>query len=163
MKTVIAHESTRVIPDYLKTLENCPQTVKEIVKYNEEHAEVELPEALLLSTINNSRTDAESEKAKSDPRAIALDNALETALKQYSIDAIIALMYSPITTIAACSSGPIRTVPLGPLNINGRLFGLGIIARPGEEATVLKVMSAFEATFPARSLPSLLNRGGSYL
>lgn len=42
--TSIVHESTRAIPDWLQTLEGGPKTAEELVKFNEENAELELPE-----------------------------------------------------------------------------------------------------------------------
>lgn len=119
-------------------------------------------QALLHSTITDNATDEESDNAKAELRSIAYD-AISKVLVQYSIDAIIAPMDSPIATVAACAGGPIGTVPLGLLKKFGRPFGLGIVARPGEETTVLKVMSAYEATFPERELPTLLNKDSDTL
>ena len=51
---------------------------------------------------------------------------------------------------------PIATMPLGYLDFNGRPFGLCIIARAHQDALLLKVLSAWEATFGPRLPPPLL-------
>lgn len=44
-------------------------------------------------------------------------------------------------------------MPLGYLDFNGRPFGMTVIASGHQEATLIKVQSAWEATFPARQPP----------
>jgi Asp-tRNA(Asn)/Glu-tRNA(Gln) amidotransferase A subunit family amidase len=51
---------------------------------------------------------------------------------------------------------PIATMPLGVLKDFGRPFGLAIMARAGREDILFTFMSAFEAEFPKRAIPSLL-------
>ncbi|KAM0429818.1 hypothetical protein ACHAPT_006424 [Fusarium lateritium] len=51
---------------------------------------------------------------------------------------------------------PTACVPLGYLDPCGRPFSLSFVARPGKEDTLVRLMSAWEATFPARKLPSVL-------
>ena len=45
-------------------------------------------------------------------------------------------------------------MPLGILDYNGRPFGLGLVAQGGREDLMFQFMSAFEANFPERGLPS---------
>lgn len=54
-------------------------------------------------------------------------------------------------TLLGCA---LATVPLSYLDYNGRPIGLILIARPHQEALLLKIMGAFEATFPARKPPT---------
>ena len=46
-------------------------------------------------------------------------------------------------------------MPLGYLELNGRPFGMGTIARKDEEGKLFNIMSAWEATFPKRKAPDL--------
>lgn len=46
-------------------------------------------------------------------------------------------------------------MPLSYLRFNGRPLGVAAIARKNQEALLVKVMSAWEATFPARQPPKL--------
>lgn len=45
-------------------------------------------------------------------------------------------------------------MPVGTLNFDGRPYGIGIMAQAGAEDLMFQFMSAFEATFPVRPLPS---------
>lgn len=45
-------------------------------------------------------------------------------------------------------------MPLGILDYNGRPFGLGLVAQAGREDLMFQFMSAFEASFPKRGIPS---------
>lgn len=47
-------------------------------------------------------------------------------------------------------------MPLGVLDYNGRPFGMGLIAKSGQEGLMLQFMSAFEAFFPKRKVPPQL-------
>lgn len=50
---------------------------------------------------------------------------------------------------------PIAGMPLGYLEFNGRPFGMAAITSGHQEATLIKVQSAWEATFPPRQPPPL--------
>ena len=68
---------------------------------------------------------------------------------------------SKTLTIAntTCPIGyPIATMPLGVLKNYGRPFGLAIMARAGREDILFTFMSAFEAEFPKRAIPTLMLR-----
>ena len=47
-------------------------------------------------------------------------------------------------------------MPLGVLKDYGRPFGLAIMARAGREDILFTFMSAFEAEFPKRPIPTLI-------
>ncbi|KAJ5366768.1 hypothetical protein N7541_000709 [Penicillium brevicompactum] len=59
-------------------------------------------------------------------------------------------------TVAAAAGYPVGTMPLGYSSANGRPFGACIISRAGGEANILKAMSAWHATMPARKPPPQL-------
>lgn len=44
-------------------------------------------------------------------------------------------------------------MPLGYLDFNGRPFGMAALASAHQEAVLIKVQSAWEATFPPRQPP----------
>ena len=119
-----------MISAYLRTLEHSLQTIEEIVTFNNEHADIELPEgkvifieyiiweprnptlmhaidypnqAHILNTLNDTTIDEESEKAKAELRSITLDGSLNDALQRYPVDAIIGPIDSPIPCVAACA------------------------------------------------------------
>lgn len=49
-------------------------------------------------------------------------------------------------------------MPLGYLDYNGRAFGMSAVARRGQDALLVKVMSAWEATMPPRRTPRWLEK-----
>jgi len=51
---------------------------------------------------------------------------------------------------------PVCGMPLGYLDYNGRAFGMSAVARRGQDALLVKVMSAWEATLPPRKTPRWL-------
>lgn len=45
-------------------------------------------------------------------------------------------------------------MPAGVIQADGRPYGLGIMAQTGREDLMFQFMSAFEAHFPPRAVPS---------
>lgn len=65
-------------------------------------------------------------------------------------------MIKPGRLIQVSIGYPIANVPLGRYHLKGELsrpFGLGVIAGAGQESTLIRFMSAFEAIFPLRPIP----------
>ncbi len=84
-------------------------------------------------------------------------DAVEKCFEATGADVIMASGESYLTTIASGAGYPIASVPLGFSSYNGRPYGMEILARNGEEEKILRVMSAWEASFPeARKPPPLL-------
>ena len=50
---------------------------------------------------------------------------------------------------------PVATLPLGYLDFNGRPFGFQVFAKAHQEALLVQVQSAWEASFPKRQPPVL--------
>ena len=59
----------------------------------------------------------------------------------------------PISSAKVRLGFPIATLPISCLKFSRRPFGLTIAAPAHKEATLIKVMSAWEATFPPRKVP----------
>ena len=57
-------------------------------------------------------------------------------------------------SLTAILGFPIGTLPIDYLDYNGRPTGLLVAAPRGRESTLIKVMSAWEATFPPRKEPT---------
>ena len=51
-------------------------------------------------------------------------------------------------------------MPVGVIPADGRPYGLGIMAQAGREDLMFQFMSAFEAHFPLRDLPSRVHNNG---
>ncbi len=53
------------------------------------------------------------------------------------------------------SGYPVASLPLGYSDFNGRPFGLQVFAKAHQEALLIQVQSAWEASFPKRQPPDL--------
>lgn len=161
MSDVMNYEARSVIESYFSTRDDPKmKKVEDLIAFNEENAELELPkeypnQKLLRGSVEHSITPGRYEELKTQLRRLALDS-LKKTLYEHELDAIVGPTDSPLNSIAASAGGPVTTVPLGFLDINGRAFGLSIVALPGQEQTLFRIMSAYEATYPPRALPPLL-------
>ena len=110
------------------------------------------------------------DKLLAHARLVGREIGIDAALKKWNIDVIIApadSAYNLLVSAAgrlssvdnkhfSCSIGyPSATMPLSYLKFNGRPIGLAAFTTKHREDTLLKVLSAWEATFPARRPPFL--------
>jgi len=87
--------------------------------------------------------------------------AIDKALRDNSIDVILGPSDCMFASMASAAGYPVASMPLGFADLNGRAFGVHVLARMGEEDKILRVMCAWEATFPeARRPPPLLVNWG---
>lgn len=139
----------------------------------------------LVKTVNAKVSKEEYDETLKGIRKIGRDEGIDKALADYKIDVILGPADSPITKMASASgkhslglasqpvaasagveasvlttiSGyPIATLPLGYLDFNGRPFGMVALASANQEQLLLKVMGAWEETFPNRVLPPMLQQ-----
>lgn len=86
-------------------------------------------------------------------RYLVVGSSFEETLNKYEIDVIIGPGDSLFTAFAAANGFPVAAMPLSYLDLNGRPFGLMAMSRAHQEPLLLKVLSAFESTFPGRQPP----------
>jgi amidase len=137
------------------------QSLADMVKYNEDHPETCLPknapdQSWLVKAVKEPPSQEEFDRAMSHVRKIAKEEGFDRVMDENHVDIIIAPMDSPICSLSAASGYPLANVPLGRYFLKGQLsrpFGLAAIAKAGQEGTLIKFMSAYEANFPARPLP----------
>ncbi|KAL8750099.1 MAG: hypothetical protein Q9199_007284 [Rusavskia elegans] len=144
---------------YTTGLENSRvYTLEKLVEFNRKHSEKELPprypkqdklEKALATKFSTEILDATLQYARQVSRTKGIDKILE----DYSLDVIIGPAESSMTDFASASGYPIASLPLGYLEFNGRPFGMAALVSAHQEATLIKVQSAWEATFPARRPP----------
>lgn len=75
------------------------------------------------------------------------------------VDVLMGPLDGRIVSVAAAAGYPVGVVPLGYADgagMNGRAYGMTIVAAAGQEGKILQVMSAWEATMPGRKPPHLL-------
>ncbi|KAF4436967.1 hypothetical protein F53441_13149 [Fusarium austroafricanum] len=133
------------------------RTLKDLVEFNNENAKLELPpdqpsQSVFESALKNNITEEEYETGLKHLRASFRD-AIEKCLEETGADVIMGSGETFMSTMAAGSGYPIASVPLGFTSYNGRPHGMLILARNQEEGKILKVMSAWEDTFPEARKP----------
>ena len=88
-------------------------------------------------------------------RFVGKDRGIDKTFKQYDINVLVGPAESSIIQFAAAAGYPIATLPLGYLDFNGRPHALAAISAAHQEARLIQLQSAWEATFPARKPPKL--------
>ena len=156
------------------------KSVQDLVDFNKEHADKELPDGkklssaarwpltspeypiqqLLTAALGPRISDEKYDEGFKLIRNAARINGIQKALKVHDLDVIIGPMDGRIPTIAAAAGSPVGAVPLGYAEFNGRPFGMCIVADAGQEDRILRVMSAWDATLPKRRPPPQLVKWG---
>ncbi|OAL27927.1 hypothetical protein AYO22_03272 [Fonsecaea multimorphosa] len=160
---VVAADFVRNINAYLETRVNSTvRNLQELIEFNERHAEMELSpyspnQERLTRAYRQSITADEYNAHFEHLRRVARDQGIDFILDTYGVDVIMAPADSLLISYAACSGYPIATLPLSYLDYNGRPFGLSVVARAHQDALLIRVQSAWEATFGPRKPPTDMN------
>ncbi|KAH7873662.1 amidase signature enzyme [Lentinula edodes] len=151
--------------EYLAALKEVPtgvRTLADLIQFNIDHAELELPEGysnqgiLIDSEATNGRDEAYG-KALARNLELGATRGIDAALKEYKLDALV-LPARDTTTPAAIAGYPTVTVPLGffpedePIKYDGNIaypapgmpFGLSFIGTAFDEYALIGMAYAFE-------------------
>ncbi|KAI4858882.1 amidase signature enzyme [Hypoxylon rubiginosum] len=136
------------------------RTLADIVRFNSEHADISLPkealdQSLLIKAVEDRPTEEAYRKAIDHMTKVG-KGGIDKVMEEHQLDVVIGPMDSAICSLSCASGYPIANVPLGRYHLKGKLsrpFGLGVMARAGQESTLVRFMSAFEAVFPPRPVP----------
>lgn len=160
--TVLLCELVDALDRYLPTRGPGPRSLAEVVAWEDDHAEAELAyfdHDLFERALALGGTAADAYRpARERNLAWALTTCLEPALA--GADVLAAPTYgpawksdlvlgghpaaaSPVTMAPAIAGWPIATVPMG--TVAGLPVGLGLVGRPGSEATLLAAAAAVES------------------
>lgn len=106
---------------------------------------------------HNSTSQEDFDEAKALGIKLAGTEGAFKIMDELDLDAVVSCADGDICLLAALAGSPTGTVPLGSLsNETRRPFGLTFMARPGKESTLVEIMRAYEKTFPARRVPTLV-------
>ncbi|KPM37584.1 hypothetical protein AK830_g9002 [Neonectria ditissima] len=144
-------------PDFLALWDGIPQTIEELIEWNEAHADLEFTarnnnQKAIEAMRDCTMTEDEYERNASALRKAARA-AVQRVLEDYGVDLILAPSDSRLISVGAAAGYPVGNLPLGYADFNGRGFSLHAIAPAGEEKKILQVMAAWEATFPDNVRP----------
>ena len=104
----------------------------------------------LIRAAKSTMTEIEYDTIVAHARQAGGPLSIDKCLLESDIDVIVGPADGPLCEISAAAGYPIATLPLGRLNHNGRPFGCVALASVHQEAPLIKVMSAWEATFGPR-------------
>ncbi|KAL6690460.1 amidase signature enzyme [Trichoderma pleuroticola] len=160
MKIAFWDCKNRTIDNFLKEYEESPvRSLADIVKFNEEHKDDALPHPFpdqndLHKCLENADEEEEIEFLKKGLRAKARQ-LLDSTFDAEGVSIIAAPTDSALLIHGAAAGYPTANVPLGILSYNGRAYGTCLIAKAGEEETLLRFMNIYENTLPPRPVPDL--------
>ncbi|KAK3941391.1 amidase signature domain-containing protein [Diplogelasinospora grovesii] len=152
----------RNLTAYLENLaESEVRSIADLVAFNEKHADIELPphhprQDVLIDAMTRNTSIETYERHLQHLRNVARDRGVDHVLKSYGVDVILGPTDSGLTSMATGGGFPLCAMPLSYLDFNGRPFSVSAIAGRGQDALLVKVMSAWEATFPHRKPPPQL-------
>lgn len=167
---------------YLAGLRSSPvKSLAELVQWNKDHADLEMPPGeSKIRPISQQKTVADivgilgkgnqslleaAAKQETSPEKVdeirkfmhrtADTEGLATVFDKFGLDILLGPADSELYHYAGAAGYPAACLPLSRLDDRGRPFGLIAIARRGGEMQLIKTMSAWEKTFPARAVPDM--------
>ncbi|KAJ5928417.1 amidase signature enzyme [Penicillium verhagenii] len=146
------------IPEFIGSFDECAVTsVADIVRFNKESSDIALPAPFveqndLEGAMNANESKTHIDQLKNDLRKAARD-ILDACFEREKINVLAAPGDSSLCVHASAAGYPVATVPVGQLRYNGRPFGLCLVARAGEESTLLRFMEAYEKIAKPRPVP----------
>ena len=149
------------INEYLADLEwSKVRNLNELIRFNNENAAEELPsnyptQDMLIKAAETNMPRDHHAKLLGHARLIGGKEGIDAALKRWDIDVILAPADAPYNLLVSAAGYPSATMPMGYLEYNGRPIGLAAFTGAHKEDVLLKVLSAWESTFPARRPPLL--------
>ncbi|KAL1916387.1 uncharacterized protein VTP21DRAFT_5578 [Calcarisporiella thermophila] len=160
--TAFLHEFKHDVAAYLSQLPaKCPmKTLKDLIKFNEEHAKQEMPlfkQEMFEAAQNTTGLDAPAYKdSLKKVRELAGKKGIDAVMDKLNLDALVQpvdLKLLPPQPSAAAGY-PMITVPIG-FDDKGVPFALGFVGRAYSEPTLFKFAYAFEQATKARKPPKL--------
>ncbi|KAF2738226.1 amidase signature enzyme [Polyplosphaeria fusca] len=151
------YEFKQCFTEILQRFENGPKTIAELIEFNKAHADQELPpgknnqDFLELAQDDNTTEDI-FERNRKALREFA-SSKVKGLLREHDLDVILGPCDSRTGSVGAASGFPVGNLPLGFAEFNGRPFALHMLAPENEEAKMLRIMAAWEATFPENVKP----------
>ncbi|KAL5087696.1 hypothetical protein Trisim1_007561 [Trichoderma cf. simile WF8] len=152
----------RDLTAYLQDLgESDMRSITDIIEFNKEHADKELPphhprQDTFIKCENQNVPATEYDRLFAHMRKVARDSGVERVFQPHGVNIIVGPADGFISTMASSGGYPVAAMPLSYLDFNGRPFGLAALAGRHQEALLVQLMSAWEATFPARKPPQAL-------
>ncbi|KAL8949011.1 MAG: hypothetical protein Q9222_004851 [Ikaeria aurantiellina] len=137
------------------------KTTKQLVQFNDEHKELELPaespnqDVLKDSLIAEPWTEEQNAKRLVEGQAYAGINGIDKVLAENDVNIILGPADSWLTDPPCVSGYPSAMLPLSFWKKNGRAFGVIALTSNHREDLLIQLMSAWETVFPVINPPTL--------
>jgi amidase len=162
---IVQHDVKWDMEHYLTTeLANSSemQTLYDIISFNERNGDLEFPPGkccqdtfLAADQLGPRSTSWEYWYAKSVQQQLN-EEGIEYAFRRYNLDLLLVPTEGSAARLGAVGRCPVGNVPVGYDKIN-LPYGMSFVGRRYDEPMVIRVMSAYEAHFPARRVPTTIN------
>ncbi|KAI1736309.1 putative glutamyl-tRNA amidotransferase subunit A [Xylaria scruposa] len=184
IQRVMDSQFQATLESYLQGLdESKVRTLAEMIQFMRDHADLEFPPGKRCSypqaqcLLNHSKfltqglespnmtrletalsfkiSDEEYQKALADVREFGREKSIDKCLKENGIDIILGRADSQINNYYVSAGYPMAVLPLSYAKLNGRPFGMCVIATAHQEGLLIRFMSAWEKVFnKERQLPT---------
>ncbi len=155
---ILLYEFKTDLNKYLQNRGSKYKTLADLIKYNEENKEREMPlfaqelfeQAQAKGDLNEKAYTDALQKVKSATR----ENGIDAVVAKDKLDAIVSPASGATWSIAAVAGYPYITVPAG--FVEGLPVGIGFFGRAFTEPELIKIAYAFEQKTKARRTPEFL-------
>lgn len=156
---VLLYEFKTDLNKYLSARGSKYQTLADLIKFNEENKEREMPlfaqELFSQSESKGGLTDKEYLEALQKIKRATREEGIDAVVIKDKLDAIVAPTVGATWSIAAVAGYPYITVPAG-FGTDGLPLGVGFFGRAFAEPQLIKFAYAFEQKTKARREPKYL-------
>ncbi|MEP6644122.1 MAG: amidase [Acidobacteriaceae bacterium] len=172
--TVLLYESKTDLNAYLAKRPGAPKSLKEIIEFNEQHREKEMPyfdqDLFIKSEAKGPLTSKEYLDALEANRRLSRQEGIDSVMDKFKLDALVAPTAGPAwltdyangdhsaggsSNAAAVAGYPDIAVPAG--FVFDLPVGISFFGRAWSEPVLLKIAYGFEQTVQARKAPKFLN------
>ncbi|KAF7720093.1 Uncharacterized protein PECH_001205 [Penicillium ucsense] len=159
--TLLSHFIPSEFAEYMSTVtDSSISTLEDLIEYNRAHADVELPpknpkQDLIEDAVKMNLSKNEVDSLIHHVRDVGRTRGIDKIFEEFNVNVIVGPAESGLTGFASATGYPIATLPLGYLDFNGRPHGLAAIAGPHQDALLIQLQSAWEASTAPRKPPVL--------
>lgn len=155
---VLLYEFKTDLNKYLKERGSKYKTLADLIKFNDEHKDQEMPlfgqEIFIQSEAKGPLTDKEYVEALARIKKVARDNGIDKVIKGEKLDAIFSPTSGRAWGFAAVAGYPSITVPAG--FVEGMPRGVLFIGQPYTESKLIRYAYAFEQMTRDRRKPEFI-------
>lgn len=156
--TVLLTEFKHDINQYLARRGSLQATLADLIIFNEEHKDVEMPlfgQELFLEAQEKGGLESEEYRSALGRLKLATQaNGIDAVMDEHKVDAIVSRSCGDTWSLAAVAGYPFVTVPAG--FVNEMPIGLGFFGRAFSEPQLIKLAYAFEQKTAQRRAPKFL-------